>query len=98
MDVFTSGDMVFCLIQHGACMGQKITAKRYNYLLSSGSTCGNALSITVIPYYFQPISAFTAAYPQQAGLGQITPAPLRSKARFHARGRRVRTRRPLQLR
>lgn len=37
-------------------------------------------------------------YPQQAGLGQITPAPLRSKTRFHARGRRVRTHRPLQLR
>lgn len=46
----------------GACMGQKITAKRYNYLSSSGSTCGNALPVTVIPYYFQPIPIFTAGY------------------------------------
>ena len=53
-------------------MGQKITAKRYNYLLSSGSTCGNALSITVIPYYFQPISTFTAAYLQQVALAPVT--------------------------
>lgn len=26
----------------GACMGQKITAIRYNYVICSGSDCGNA--------------------------------------------------------